>query len=55
MGIQANHLVELAAGGMIASQIFRQTNAIPLMEVHGSVGGEGRGEGGWKANVLILA
>jgi hypothetical protein len=50
MGIHADHLVELAGGGMVACEVLGEADAIPLMEVHGWIGdgghtGKGREEG----------
>jgi hypothetical protein len=38
MGIESDHLVKVAGGGMIARDVLGKKDAVPLMEVH-SLGG----------------
>jgi hypothetical protein len=54
MGIQADHLIQLARGGMLSSQRFWQVDAVPLVEVHG-LERQGCGEGWAGRQILILA
>jgi hypothetical protein len=42
--VEADHLVELAGGGMITGQVAWQADAVPRVEVHGV--GDARGSEG---------
>ncbi len=63
MGIQPDHLVELAGGDMVAGQVFWKANAVSLVEIHGWRGwmgwGGSKGTRGLKRGnvkkILILA
>jgi hypothetical protein len=52
VGVQADHLIHLAVGGMIAGQGFGKADAVPLVEVHGSER-QGCGEQ-WCVEVFLI-
>jgi hypothetical protein len=50
VGVEPDHLIELAVGGMVAGQGFWKADAVPRVEVHGwkgEVGVERLGKKGW--------